>query len=98
MKISAYIVMAAAIGLPAPQAALARDQNPAAKTTVSQPQKATSWKKGGKYKGSGKKIIDYRQQNLPAPATGYHWVKDGKTYLLIDSGKGTISSIKGNAR
>jgi Ni/Co efflux regulator RcnB len=98
MKISAYLVLAAALGLPATQAALAREQSAVAKTAVSQSKQATSWKKGNTYKGNGKKVTDYRSQNLSAPSAGYHWVKDGKTYLLIDTSKGTISSVKNQTR
>lgn len=98
MKISAYLVLAAALGLPATHAALAREQGVGEKTTVSQSKQVTNWKKGNTYKGSGKKVIDYRSQNLSVPATGYHWVKDGKTYLLIDTSKGTISSVKKQTR
>lgn len=98
MKISAYLVLAAALGLPATHAALAREQGVGEKTTVSQSKQVTNWKKGNTYKGGGKKVIDYRSQNLSAPAAGYHWIKDGKTYLLIDTSRGTISSVKKQTR
>ncbi|MFG1395421.1 RcnB family protein [Roseixanthobacter pseudopolyaromaticivorans] len=51
-------------------------------------------KKGGRVPhGRGQVVSDYRRHGLRQPPRGYHWVRDGNSYILAGITSGIISSI-----
>lgn len=49
------------------------------------------WRPGETYRGKGQRI-GHRRADLPAPARGQHWIREGDRYLLVTDGGGIIRS------
>lgn len=99
MKKITAMVMAAAIGLTALSGTVsAQSRAPSPKkverqSVQKQPIKKQKWKKGGKYRGQGAPLSDYRRHNLKTPPKGHRWVRDGNDFILVAIGTGIITSI-----
>lgn len=69
--------------------------NHSSKTASSKPQKkrTAQWKRGGKYKGQGLPLTNFRQFNLKTPAKGQRWIRENGHFLLVRTDTGVIVSI-----
>jgi len=63
--------------------------------------KGSQWSKGGRvpgrYQNSKYTVSDWRHRNLPAPARGSRWVRNGTDQFALSGRRGHISDIVGQS-
>ena len=51
------------------------------------------WHRGGYYRNGGYIVRDYGSYHLRHPGYGYHWIRDGRDYLLVAIATGLIADV-----